>query len=788
MIFNPRDVIEANRKAVQVNPKDFFAYYNLARAYQYQGNFQEAALALQKAILINPTDPFGQHSLGEIFLKLNQNEEARLCFLRALAQNPDFLPAYFSLARLLIQQGQLEESIPKLKKVIELQPTFHQAYKYLAEVYSGIKFYREAFEAISKAVDLVPGNFFYQRLRGEICLELEDFDLAKACFRKANNLNPEDRHSVFRYAELLFDSREWLNCIKSVHQLLELEPLDSKAHLLLGRCHLEMRQEQEAIDAFCKVQKIDPLCEEVNLYLAEVFCRNEYWTEVQRYLSLVPVRLKKSIIYIKCLASLARSQGNLELARRNFEDLLHSPNLEPNFILQLAGVYRDEAKARDAYRLLEEGIGKFGERYDFVQMMAELMDQLGEYDRASELVGRLAELKPDENIVKNSELVTSSYHGVKQSRIQELSHLLRAEPDNLEINIQLGDLYYELGELEQASNLWKVAHAIDPRCVEVLIRLAEIERQKGDLNGSVGYLKNAQILAPNDMDLFISESRLLFEAGQLVEAREMLLQLRKAFPEAVLPLLFLLRIARFQDDQEEMLTLSNELMQLNPNHYYACLVLGILALKKDDIAQADQYFTKAIESSSGNDKEPIYYLGIVKKVQGDLRQAYECFNRALEIFPEDAYAHYHIGLILKLRGNYVMAEKHLLYARDLDPEDLYTRQHLAMLYYDQQNWQSCLEELLEALTLDENDFVTNLYLGQAFYEKKSFNKSVSYLTKAQARNPTDPTVYYHLALAHIELKQIKYAIDSLEKGLPHCPRESNLYLYSKELLIRLRGS
>ena len=71
MIFDPRDVIEANRKAVQVNPEDFFAYYNLARAYQYQGNFQEAALALQKAILINPTDPFGQHSLGEILLKLN---------------------------------------------------------------------------------------------------------------------------------------------------------------------------------------------------------------------------------------------------------------------------------------------------------------------------------------------------------------------------------------------------------------------------------------------------------------------------------------------------------------------------------------------------------------------------------------------------------------------------------------------------------------------------------------------------------------------------------------------
>ena len=62
------------------------------------------------------------------------------------------------------------------------------------------------------------------------------------------------------------------------------------------------------------------------------------------------------------------------------------------------------------------------------------------------------------------------------------------------------------------------------------------------------------------------------------------MQVRKDFPEDILPLLFLLRIARFQDDQDEMLSLSNELMQLEPNHYYSCLVLGILSLKRDDVA------------------------------------------------------------------------------------------------------------------------------------------------------------------------------------------------------------
>ena len=81
--------------------------------------------------------------------------------------------------------------------------------------------------------------------------------------------------------------------VQRVKQALEIEPLDSKALMLLGLCHLKMLEIQEAFEAFSKVQRVDPLCEEVNLYLAEIFCHYENWSEVQRYLTLVPIRLKK---------------------------------------------------------------------------------------------------------------------------------------------------------------------------------------------------------------------------------------------------------------------------------------------------------------------------------------------------------------------------------------------------------------------------------------------------------------------------------------------------------------
>lgn len=786
MIFDPQDVIQANKKAIQLNSEDFFAYFNLARAYQYLGQFQEAALALQKAVIIDSTDPYAQHGLGEIFLKLNQYDEARLCFLRSVAQNPDFLPAYFSLARLLINQGQLEEAIPKLKKVIQLQPEFHQAYKYLAEVYRGIKFHREALDAISKAVELVPGNFVYQRLKGELCLENEDFESAMISFRKACNLNPEDRSALYNYAKLQFESNKWIECLRTLKQLIEIEPMDSNAMILMGRCYLEVEQEQDALNIFIRVQKIDPLYEEVNLYLAEIYRRCEQWSDLQNCLSSVPADLRKSTLYSRCLAALARFQGNLGLARKNIEGLISCEDSNQELVLQLAGIYRDEARAQDAFVLLENWTDRYGARYKVVELMAHLMDQLGNQERAFELMELLKTLTPDEDHRRSPEIVMPTYHDAKKGRRDQILMELQVNPEDIQLNLELGDLYYEIGELEQAGNYWTIVNATSPNQIDALIRLAEMERQKNNLQRSLSYLREAQALSPNDMDLYISEARLLFEIGQLVEARELLLHVKQNFPDEILPILFMLKIARFQDDEDEMLQLSNELFQINPNHYYACLVLGVLALKKDLIERADQYFTKAMELSQGDDKEPIYYLGIVKKIQGDLRQAYRCFSRVLELFPDDAYAHYHLGLILKLRGNYVMAEKHLLCARDLDPDDLFTRQHLAMIYYDQQKLDHCLKELLNAIVIDENDFVTNLYLGQAFYEKKSFKKSAFYLQKAQLKNPTDPSVLYHLSLSYLELGQSKDAINCLEKGISYCARDSNLYRYSKELLDRLR--
>ena len=135
-------------------------------------------------------------------------------------------------------------------------------------------------------------------------------------------------------------------------------------------------------------------------------------------------------------------------------------------------------RLEEAYGLLEDGIQKFGERYDFLEMMAQLMDQLGDHEKAGEIIRRMSEMVPSNSQAEKSELIITSYQNVKESRIKELGTLLKLEPDNLEINLELGDLYFELGELEKASNQWKIAYANDLSVLRFLLGWLKLSARK----------------------------------------------------------------------------------------------------------------------------------------------------------------------------------------------------------------------------------------------------------------------------------------------------------------------
>jgi len=72
---NPR--IEPLKRVLAIEPTDDVAWFGLGKAYMEDGNFEEAAKALQQCITVKPTYSAAYYALAQSLHKLGRIEECR---------------------------------------------------------------------------------------------------------------------------------------------------------------------------------------------------------------------------------------------------------------------------------------------------------------------------------------------------------------------------------------------------------------------------------------------------------------------------------------------------------------------------------------------------------------------------------------------------------------------------------------------------------------------------------------------------------------------------------------
>ena len=72
---NPR--IEPLKKVLAIDPKDDVAWFGLGKAYMEDGNWQEAAGALERCITVKPTYSAAYYALAQSLHRLNRVDDCR---------------------------------------------------------------------------------------------------------------------------------------------------------------------------------------------------------------------------------------------------------------------------------------------------------------------------------------------------------------------------------------------------------------------------------------------------------------------------------------------------------------------------------------------------------------------------------------------------------------------------------------------------------------------------------------------------------------------------------------
>lgn len=147
-----KEANEMFKKAIELKPDYFEAYYELAITFRRLNNQNEALKAIQRAIELNPMSTIAYYEWGNCLSASQHHEKAIVKYQKAIEINPNFANAYYGLGVCLAEVNNYKEAIFNLKKAIDLSPENGAAWYMLGKILGDLGFYNKGAYCLERAI------------------------------------------------------------------------------------------------------------------------------------------------------------------------------------------------------------------------------------------------------------------------------------------------------------------------------------------------------------------------------------------------------------------------------------------------------------------------------------------------------------------------------------------------------------------------------------------------------------------------------------------------------------
>ncbi|MBF0542864.1 MAG: tetratricopeptide repeat protein [Candidatus Riflebacteria bacterium] len=217
------------KTAVEIDPRNAEARYNLARIYRIQGFLKEAIEELQMALVIDPGYQAARRELGEIKrviesdvsqqVKIKGQEEA--VKMRMEEPTTDFAE---KRGQSLLKAGNLDGAIAAFEEAVKRDVNSARLSKTLGYLYYRKGKFFDAVMWYEKAAQLAPSD-------SEICLDLgiiyfktEDFEKALSYIERAVRISPDMVKAQYALGEVFEKLNRFEDAAFQFRKCLELNP------------------------------------------------------------------------------------------------------------------------------------------------------------------------------------------------------------------------------------------------------------------------------------------------------------------------------------------------------------------------------------------------------------------------------------------------------------------------------------------------------------------------------------------------------------------------------------
>ncbi|GAM25667.1 hypothetical protein SAMD00019534_088420 [Acytostelium subglobosum LB1] len=274
------DAISELTDAIGLDGADPRAYGYRADLHFHQSKFKEAIQDYKRVLELMPESLPCLSSLAECYASTNDFDTAVKYLRQILAIEPNYLPALGSLSDIYLKQGNVDETLSLCKRIVAIEPSNLSALLQLGHVAfkknsldNATKLYEQVirlakekgYENVTRITSsssagpvLKLSTEFNPAYSAAICLIsiAEVQDNPEKILEHSNlalSIHPNSGHAMTMKASMLLRKKQPEESHKLLLRVLELEPNNQFAHIVLADCLFDLRRTQEALQKYKEV-------------------------------------------------------------------------------------------------------------------------------------------------------------------------------------------------------------------------------------------------------------------------------------------------------------------------------------------------------------------------------------------------------------------------------------------------------------------------------------------------------------------------------------------------------
>ncbi|MFO1487470.1 MAG: tetratricopeptide repeat protein [Verrucomicrobiota bacterium] len=342
------------------------------------------------------------------------------------------------------------------------------------------------------------------------------------------------------------------------------------------------------------------------------------------------------------------------------------------------------------------------------------------------------------------------------------------------------DKAFDAGDYPQAEVEYLNLVSVDPTDAHAMARLGLIYLENGKMSRAFPFLKRAEELDGNNLQVRLKIGLLNAASGNHKAAREQalfILDKDPKYPEAP-PLLA--QSAKTAKDQETVRQRLDKLVTLIGPTVWTELAFGSLSVQAGKIGEAKAHIEKAL-ALDPKCADAYYSLGTIQWLGNDLAGTERSFKQAAELSrPRSAHKLGYANFKFKT-GALEAGKEVLTQVTQETPDYLPAWGSLAELALAQRNFEECTRLLNQIQARDPENYQAQVLGARLKLLQGRASEAIAVLELLTLRYPTAPQNFFQLGLAHLFTGDNAKALKYINEALALDPSYEDAILWQAQL-------